>query len=194
MALDRLLVIADRLAAAGEQEKHSGEAPAPAHSKRPAARKCPTSPATRGETISALWATGTLTCCAMPSTSVSSTRTRPSLRPGNLPVIHPSPMGSVPAMMPSGSGRRQAASRPPQRRAGRAGRQEAPWPCRASTTRRPAPLCSFRGFLHRIEERLRTVNDGVVDHLAVELNGGLSLGLRLLECRDDALSARQLLG
>jgi len=69
----------------------------------------------RGEAISALWATGTVTCCAVPSTSVSPTRTTPSLRPGSLPVIHPSPMGSVPAMMPSGSGRRQVASRSPQR-------------------------------------------------------------------------------
>src|SRR5216683_775508 len=190
MALDRLLVIADRLAAAGEQKQCSRKAVAPAHSKRPAARKCPTSPATRREAISALWATGTVTCCAMPSTSVSSTRTTPSLRPGSLPVIHPSPIGSVPAMMPSGSGRRQVASRSPQRGA------VAPIIQRPNRemARRPAPRRSFRRFLHRIEERLRTVNDGVVDHLAVDLDGGLSLGLRLLECRDDALRARQLLG
>src|SRR5207249_9421408 len=85
-------------------------------------------------------------------------------------------------------------TRAPGSRGGPAGRREAPWPCRASTARQPAALRSFRRFLHRIEERLRTINDGVVDHLAVDLDGGFPLGLRLPERGDDALGARQLLG
>jgi len=43
----------------------------------------------------------------------------------------------------------------------------------------PQPPASSTAFisplLHRIEERLRTVNDGVIDHLPVDLDGGQSL-------------------